>query len=117
MGATVPETEANKLLLPYLREMVNEPNAERFFQYNRPGDTTWQKDAAIAFLAQPINPVSSDDRTRFDLKSQIIQVRSEGCVIGTFSPGDRQFVRWRIQNGDIPQEGWVLIAKPHQFDQ
>ena len=50
MGAVVPDYEANKLMLPLLQEMVNEPDAERLFEYSRPGNALWQKDAAVSFL-------------------------------------------------------------------
>ena len=50
MGAVVPDYGANKLLLPYLQEMVNEPGAERLLEYSRPGNTIWQKDAAVTFM-------------------------------------------------------------------
>ena len=50
MGAVVPDYGANKLLLPYLQEMVNEPGAERLLEYSRPGNTLWQKDAAVTFM-------------------------------------------------------------------
>ena len=41
MGAVVPDYGANKLLLPHLQEMVNEPGAERLLEYSRPGNTLW----------------------------------------------------------------------------
>lgn len=50
MGATVPNADANKLLLAHLKDMLSEADAERYFRYNRPGDTTWQKDAAVSWL-------------------------------------------------------------------
>lgn len=50
MGAVVPDYGANKLLLPHLQEMVNEPGAERLLEYSRPGNTLWQKDAAVVFM-------------------------------------------------------------------
>ena len=50
MGAVVPDYEANKLMLPYLQEMVSEPDAHKLFEYSRPGNTLWQKDAAVTFL-------------------------------------------------------------------
>ena len=50
MGAVVPDYEANRLMLPYLQEMVAEPDAQRLFEYSRPGNALWQKDAAVLFL-------------------------------------------------------------------
>jgi len=50
MGAVVPDYGANKLILPYLQEMVNEPNAEMLLEYSRPGNALWQKDAAVTFM-------------------------------------------------------------------
>lgn len=50
MGAVVPDYGANKLMLPYLQEMVSEPDAERLLEYSRPGNTLWQKDAAVTFM-------------------------------------------------------------------
>lgn len=50
MGAIVAENSANSLLLSQLKNMLNEPAAERWFSYNRPRDTVWQKDAAVMLM-------------------------------------------------------------------
>lgn len=50
MGATVPESSANEVLAQVLKSMMNEPIADKWFSYNRPNDTLWQKDAAVMFL-------------------------------------------------------------------
>lgn len=50
MGATVPEVSSNKMLMLQLKNMVNEPNSCRWFNYNRPRDTLWQKDAAVILM-------------------------------------------------------------------
>lgn len=50
MGATIPETSSNELLLELLMTMLNEHDADKWFSYNRPADTIWQKDAAMRFL-------------------------------------------------------------------
>ena len=50
MGATVPDDEANELLVRQLQSMVNESDSARLFSYNRLGDTFWQKDAAVMFM-------------------------------------------------------------------
>ncbi len=50
MGATVPESSANEIMLQILKTMVNEPTADKLFSYNRPNDTSWQKDAAVSYL-------------------------------------------------------------------
>ena len=50
MGATVPENSANTSLLALMKNMLGEPSAERWFSYNRPGDTLWHKDAAVRLL-------------------------------------------------------------------
>lgn len=50
MGATVPDYEANKLLVQQLQSMLAEPDSGRFFAYNRPGQAIWQKDAAVMLM-------------------------------------------------------------------
>ncbi|WP_246615247.1 aminotransferase-like domain-containing protein [Clostridium thailandense] len=50
MGATIPEASSNKTLMLQLKNMVNEPNSCRWFNYNRPSDTLWQKDAAVMLM-------------------------------------------------------------------
>lgn len=50
MGATVPENSSNEVLIQLLKNMINEPAANKWFSYNRPNDTSWQKDAAVMFI-------------------------------------------------------------------
>ncbi len=52
MGATVPEKSSNELLLELLKTMLSEHDAGKWFSYNRPADTIWQKDAAVRFLSR-----------------------------------------------------------------
>ena len=52
MGTTVPDAEANKLVLQELKRLVRESEAEKLFQYANPDDNLWQKDAAVLWMSK-----------------------------------------------------------------
>ncbi|KJS87992.1 MAG: GntR family transcriptional regulator [Peptococcaceae bacterium BICA1-8] len=50
MGATIPEPSSYEPLMLQLKNMVNEPELEKWFSYSRPGDLIWHKDAAVKLM-------------------------------------------------------------------
>ncbi|MFC4102590.1 aminotransferase-like domain-containing protein [Paenibacillus xanthanilyticus] len=50
MGATLPDRVSYEPLMVQLRSMVQETDYEKWFGYGRPGESLWQKDAAIKLI-------------------------------------------------------------------
>lgn len=50
MGPTAPEPSGNAFLLKMAREMLNESDGGRLFNYYAPGADEWQKDAAVTLM-------------------------------------------------------------------
>ena len=85
MGAIVPDYDANKLILPYLQEMVNEPDAQRLLEYSRPGNALWQKDAAVIYMKK-CGLVTERNNILFSNGGQNAIV---GVLAGLLKHGDR----------------------------
>ncbi len=61
MGATLPENSINTLLLAFTKNMLENPGAEKLFNYNNPTDTLWHKNAAVHLLKKcGLKPKSSN---------------------------------------------------------
>lgn len=61
MGATMPESSINTLLLALTKNMLENPGAEKLFNYNNPTDTLWHKNAAVRLLKKcGLKPQSSN---------------------------------------------------------
>lgn len=50
MGATMPDSASYEPLMLQLKNMMNEPDFEKWFGYSRAGDMLWQKDAAVKLM-------------------------------------------------------------------
>ncbi|MGK9185224.1 PLP-dependent aminotransferase family protein [Priestia filamentosa] len=50
MGATLPDNASYEPLLLQLKNMLQETDYEKWFGYGRPGDSLWQKDAAVKLI-------------------------------------------------------------------
>lgn len=85
MGATVPETSANELLLKVSKSMLNDRDADKWFSYNRPTDTIWQKDAAVRFLDR-CGVAASEENVLFSNGGQNALT---AILAGLFHYGDR----------------------------
>lgn len=85
MGATVPETSSNELLLELSKSMLNDHDADKWFSYNRPADTIWQKDAAMRFLER-CSVAASEENILFSNGGQNALT---AIMAGLFHYGDR----------------------------
>lgn len=50
MGATLPDNDSYEPLLLQLKDMLQETDYEKWFSYGRPGESLWQKDAAVKLI-------------------------------------------------------------------
>lgn len=50
MGATLPDNDSYEPLLLQLKDMLQETDYEKWFSYGRPGESLWQKDAAVKLM-------------------------------------------------------------------
>jgi len=50
MGATLPDNNSYEPLLLQLKDMLQETDYEKWFSYGRPGESLWQKDAAVKIM-------------------------------------------------------------------
>lgn len=50
MGATLPDNASYEPLLMQLKSMLQETDYDKWFGYGRPGESLWQKDAAIKLI-------------------------------------------------------------------
>ena len=50
MGATLPDNASYEPLLLQLKSMLQETDYEKWFGYGRPGESLWQKDAAVKLI-------------------------------------------------------------------
>ncbi len=50
MGATLPDNASYEPLLLQLKNMLQETGYEKWFGYGRPGESLWQKDAAVKLM-------------------------------------------------------------------
>ncbi|MBU4440513.1 MAG: PLP-dependent aminotransferase family protein [Firmicutes bacterium] len=50
MGAVFPDTASFGPLIDHLKEMLNESDAEKLFNYSRPNANLWLKDAAVKLM-------------------------------------------------------------------
>ena len=50
MGATLPDNASYEPLLLQLKNMLQEEDYEKWFGYGRPGESLWQKDAAVKLI-------------------------------------------------------------------
>ncbi|MED4206930.1 PLP-dependent aminotransferase family protein [Neobacillus mesonae] len=52
MGATLPDNASYEPLLLQLKNMLQEPDYEKWFGYGRAGESLWQKDAAVKLIGR-----------------------------------------------------------------
>lgn len=52
MGATMPEPSSYEPLILQFKNMLNEPDFAKWFNYSRPNDVLWQKDAAVKLMGK-----------------------------------------------------------------
>ncbi|MFP7252988.1 PLP-dependent aminotransferase family protein [Terribacillus goriensis] len=52
MGATLPDDTSYEPLLLQLKSMLQESGYEKWFGYGRPGESLWQKDAAVKLIGR-----------------------------------------------------------------
>lgn len=50
MGAILPNSEPNRVIIEYMQKMLTEPGIEKLFQYGISGGSAWQKEAAVKWM-------------------------------------------------------------------
>lgn len=95
MGTIAPENSSNELILQQLKHMLNEPDAGKWFSYVRPGDSEWQKDAAV-MLMKKCGYETCREKILFTAGGQNALV---AVLAGMFSYGDKLGVDNHIYPG------------------
>ena len=85
MGATLPDSASYEPILMQLKQMLNEHDYVRWFNYARPDDVSWQKDAAVK-LMKLSGYSTSIDRILFANGAQNAIMAS---IIGLCTYGDK----------------------------
>nr|WP_014651507.1 PLP-dependent aminotransferase family protein [Paenibacillus mucilaginosus] len=85
MGATLPDRDSYEPLLLQLKSMLQETDYEKWFGYGRPGESLWQKDAAVKLIRRGGFETTAD-RILFANGSQNAIAAT---LAGLCKPGDR----------------------------
>ena len=131
MGAILVESSANRLLLTQLKNMLNEPGADRWFGHNRPYNTIWQKDAAVT-LMEKCGVSASHENILF---SNGCQNALTAALAGMFKHGDKigvdpytypgikasaamlgiQLIPIKQTNGEMDPDSLLLACKTYEL--
>lgn len=60
MGAILPHSEPNRMIVDYVQRMLSEPDSEKYFQYGTAGGSNWHKETAVKWMRKARLDANSD---------------------------------------------------------
>lgn len=132
MGAILPHTEPNKIIVDYIQKMLAEPESEKLFRYGIPGGSAWQKEAAVKWIEQ-VNYKVSPEQILFSCGGQnaiavvLASLFKAGDKIGTDPltyPGIKttakmlgiQLIPIEWEEDEISEEGLINACKNEKIN-